>query len=128
REDATMYWNSEEQIIPHHHKPLVPREIFDKVQQLQEQKRRQLIEKDRVPHNLPEYSSTPFRNHLFCGHCGRIMHFYHCVNVRHHYAVYTCSSRKKNLKNACSYAPIRLNEILPTVKQALSEERRLALK
>ena len=31
------------------------------------------------------------------------------------------SSRKKNLKNACSYAPIRLNEILPTVKQALSE-------
>lgn len=128
REDATMYWNSEEQIIPHHHKPLVPREIFDKVQQLQEQKRRQLIEKDGVPHNLPEYSSTPFRNHLFCGHCGRIMHFYHCVNVRHHYAVYTCSSRKKNLKNACSYAPIRLNEILPTVKQALSEERRLALK
>ena len=128
REDTAMYWNSEEQIITHHHEPLVPRELFDKVQQLQEQKRRRLIEKDGAPHDLPEYSSTPFRNHLFCGHCGRIMHFYHCVNVRHHYAVYTCSSRKKNLKNACSYTPIRLSEILPAVKQALSEERRLALK
>lgn len=42
--------------------------------------------------------------------------------------MYTCSSRKKNLKNACDYTPIRLSEILPAVKQALSEERRLALK
>lgn len=128
REDINMYWNSDEQIIPNHHEPLVSRQIFDKVQKLQEQKRRRLIEKDGVSHDLPEYSSTPFRNHLFCGHCGRIMHFYHCVNVRHHYAVYICSSRKKKMNNACSYAPIRLSEILPAVKQALSDERRLALK
>ena len=128
REDINMYWNSDEQIIPNHHEPLVSRQIFDKVQKLQEQKRRRLIEKDGVSHDLPEYSSTPFRNHLFCGHCGRIMHFYHCVNVRHHYAVYICSSRKKKLNNACSYAPIRLSEILPAVKQTLSDERKLALK
>lgn len=125
--DTTSYWNSEEQIIPHHHEPLVPRATFDKVWKLQEQNRRRLIEKEGNSHDMPEYSSTPFRNHLFCGHCGSIMHFYHSIHVRHHYTAYICSSRKKKMENACSYAPIRLNEILPAVKQALADERGLAL-
>ena len=55
------------------------------------------------------------------------MHFYHDANVRHHYAAFVCSSRKKKLENACRYAPVRMSQILPNVKQALSDERRLAL-
>lgn len=126
RDYERLHRPGEKHIIPNHHEPIIDRELFDQVQERLEENRNRLQAKKKN-YDLPEYSATPFRKQLFCGHCGRPMYFYHDVRVHRHYTVYVCSSRSRKLDNACSYAPIQLNEILSAVKEVLLQERRFAL-
>lgn len=128
RDQEQQHRISEKQIIRDHHEPIISRKLFYQVQKRIEQNRPQRRTENQRTSDLTSFSASPFRKQLFCGQCGRPMYFYHDSRVQCcEYTVYVCSSRTRRLKNPCSYDPIRLSDIVPTVKESLLQERRLAL-
>ena len=49
------------------------------------------------------------------------------MSNRHPYSAYVCSSHRMKLPDACPKQSFRLDEIIPKVKEAIEQERKLAL-
>lgn len=120
------HWTGETQIIENHHEPLVSRQDFERTQTMLEL----LFEENRSnagkrPGTL--LPPTPFRNVVRCGHCGRSMYIVRHMSNRHPYSAYICSSHRMKLPDACPKQSFRLDEIIPRVKEAIEQERKLAI-
>lgn len=119
RDHSNRHREGAEQIIPDHHEPIISHEVYELAQKR--------IEASRKPvkrfRETPEYSSHPFRKHMFCGQCGRVA--YTRYSERNATA-YICSSHVNKLEGACHYPPIRLADILPDIRAAVLAEHTLA--
>ena len=120
------HWTGETQVIENHHEALVSRQDFERAQVMFEL----LFEENRSnagkrPGTL--LPPTPFRNVVRCGHCGRSMYIVRHMSNRHPYSAYVCSSHRMKLPDACPKQSFRLDEIIPKVKEAIEQERKLAL-
>ncbi len=124
--DASLKrWTGEEQVIEDHHEALVSKEDFERAQVMLEMLKADFKSKTTVRQE-PDMAPTPFVNVVRCGHCGRSMLHTRYKSTRTPYSTYICSSHRMKLPDACPLHPIRLDEMLPVVKQALLEERSLA--
>ena len=120
------HWTGETQVIENHHEALVSRRDFERAQVMFDL----LFEENRSnagkrPGTL--LPPTPFRNVVRCGHCGRSMYIVRHMSNRHPYSAYVCSSHRMKLPGACPKQSFRLDEIIPKVKEAIEQERKLAL-
>ena len=126
RECRKHHWTGEKLIVRNHHEALVSREDFERVQIMLEL----LFEKNRSDAlKKPGYKfpPTPFKYVMRCGHCGRPMQLQRYMSNRHPYSSYVCTSHVKHLENPCPPQKFLMEDIIPAVKDALLQERKMAL-
>lgn len=127
REAQKRFWTGKPQIVPDHHDPIISRKDFDRAQVMLNMLKQEWMERrKKKPASAPLL--TPFRNLVFCGHCGRSMFHLQYRSNRNPYSVYICSSHRYKLDNACPLQLIRLEDVIPEVQAALEKERLLAIK
>jgi hypothetical protein len=110
---ATKVPESEWVITPNTHEPLVPRELFSKVQ-----KRWEGNKELRAAYN--KHGENIFRGKLFCGHCGYAMQ----IQRYKRGAGYKCTTRHTHAKEDCghiSISEIVLKETLLTMLRKQAE-------
>lgn len=127
REAQKRFWTDKIQVVPNHHEPIISREDFDRAKLMLEMLKQEWMERRKKRETSPSLM-TPFRNLVFCGHCGRSMFHSQYRSNRKPYSAYICSSHRYQLDNACPLHPIKLADIIPEVRTELEKERLLALK
>lgn len=127
REAQKRFWTGKPQIVPDHHDPIISHKDFDRAQVMLNMLKQEWMER-RKKKSASAPLLTPFRNLVFCGHCGRSMFHLQYRSNRNPYSVYICSSHRYKLDNACPLQPIRLEDVISEVQAALEKERLLAIK
>ncbi len=112
------------------HEPVVSRELFDKVQELVEERKQQVIA-SRGKYDNVEKKGNKFDRILFCGDCGGRLKFYRRVDNRYgtvkvHYA-YLCPNSEAYGEKFCKKKRIKLQDLEQAVENALRMHMKLFL-
>ena len=112
------------------HEPVVSRELFDKVQELVEERKQQVIA-SRGKYDNVEKKGNKFERILFCGDCGGRLKFYRRVDNRYgtvkvHYA-YLCPNSEAYGEKFCKKKRIKLQDLEQAVENALRMHMKLFL-
>lgn len=112
------------------HEPVVSRELFDKVQELVEERKQQVIA-SRGKYDNVEKKGNKFDRILFCGDCGGRLKFYRRVDNRYgtvkvHYA-YLCPNSEAYGEKFCKKKRIKAQDLEQAVENALRMHMKLFL-
>lgn len=112
------------------HEPVVSRELFDKVQELVEERKQKVIA-SRGKYDNIEKRENKFDRILFCGDCGGRLKFYRRVNNRNRtvrvYYAYLCPNSESYGEKFCKKKKIRVQDLEQAVEDALRMHLKLFL-
>lgn len=112
------------------HEPVVSRELFDKVQELVEERKQQVIA-SRGKYDNVEKKGNKFDRILFCGDCGGRLKFYRRVNNRSRnvrvYYDYLCPNSESYGEKFCKKKKIKVQDLEQAVEDALRIHLKLFL-
>ena len=112
------------------HEPVVSRELFDKVQELVEERKQQVIA-SRGKYDNVEKKENKFDHILFCGDCGGRLKFYRRVDNRSGtakvYYAYLCPNSESYGEKFCKKKRIKMQDLEQAVENALRMHMKLFL-
>lgn len=112
------------------HEPVVSRELFDKVQELVEERKQKVIA-SRGKYGNIEKRENKFERILFCGDCGGRLKFYRRVNNKSRtvkvYYDYICPNSESYGEKFCKKKKIKLQDLEQAVEDALRMHMKLFL-
>ena len=112
------------------HEPVVSRELFDKVQELIEERKQKVIA-SRGKYDNVEKKENKFDRILFCGDCGGRLKFYRRVDNRSGiakvYYAYLCPNSEAYGEKFCKKKRIKLQDLEQAVENALRMHMKLFL-
>lgn len=113
------------------HEPIVGRELFNKVQELVEERKQRVIA-DRKKYGSVGKRENKFRHILFCGDCGGRLSFHRHVKKYpsgkiHVYYDYTCPNSKAYGEKFCKRKIIKVQDLEEAVEAALRVHIKLFL-
>lgn len=115
-----------DQVIEDHHPALVSKELFEKAQVIL--KAIKQVNKSTSPQSPISLSPNLYTHIIFCGSCGRKMHYSQFnAKGRFSYGVYRCPSVKYKHGEKCTVPNYLLEEINIEVQKKIDENRALAL-
>lgn len=112
------------------HEPILSRELFDRVQELVEERKQKVIA-SRGKYDNVEKKENKFNHILFCGDCGGRLKFYRRVDNRSGiakvYYDYTCPNSESYGEQFCKKKKIKMQDLEEAVKAALRMHMNLFL-
>lgn len=112
------------------HEPVVSRELFDKVQELVEERKQKVIA-SRGRYGNVEKRENKFERILFCGDCGGRLKFYRRVNNKSRtvkvYYDYICPNSESYGEKFCKKKKIKVQDLEQAVENALRMHMKLFL-
>ena len=112
------------------HEPVVSRELFDKVQELVEERKQKVIA-SRGKYGNIEKRENKFERILFCGDCGGRLKFHRRVNNRNRtvrvYYDYICPNSESYGEKFCKKKKIKVQDLEQAVEDALRMHMKLFL-
>lgn len=113
------------------HEPIVGRELFNKVQELVEERKQRVIA-DRKKYSSVGKRENKFRHILFCGDCGGRLSFHRHVKKYpsgkiHVYYDYTCPNSASYGEKFCKRKKIKVQDLEEAVEAALRVHMELFL-
>ena len=104
------------------HEPILSRELFDRVQELVEERKQKVIA-SRGKYDNVEKKENKFDHILFCGDCGGRLKFYRKVDNRNGiakvYYGYTCPNSESYGEQFCKRKKIKMQDLEEAVETAL---------
>ncbi len=101
------------------HKPLISREMFEKVQIIRAQAAAKYTSTTKEP-----YTENILRGRIFCGCCGKNMH----RQRKHAYYLYHCISNDRIGKDTCAVHPrIRENDLFNVILTIICQEAKTVI-
>lgn len=104
------------------HEPILSRELFDRVQELVEERKQKVIA-SRGKYDNVEKKENKFDHILFCGDCGGRLKFYRRVDNRSGiakvYYDYTCPNSESYGEQFCKKKKIKMQDLEEAVEAAL---------
>ncbi|MCD8380951.1 MAG: recombinase family protein [Lachnospiraceae bacterium] len=112
------------------HEPILSRELFDRVQELVEERKQKVIA-SRGKYDNVEKKENKFDHILFCGDCGGRLKFYRRVDNRSGiakvYYDYTCPNSESYGEQFCKKKKIKMQDLEEAVEAALRMHMNLFL-
>ncbi|MCM1411425.1 MAG: recombinase family protein [Lachnospiraceae bacterium] len=112
------------------HEPILSRELFDRVQELVEERKQKVIA-SRGKYENVEKKENKFDHILFCGDCGGRLKFYRRVDNRSGiakvYYDYTCPNSESYGEQFCKKKKIKMQDLEEAVEAALRMHMNLFL-
>ena len=112
------------------HEPILSRELFDRVQELVEERKQKVIA-SRGKYDNVEKKENKFDHILFCGDCGGRLKFYRRVDNRSGiakvYYDYTCPNSESYGEQFCKKKKIKMQDLEEAVEAALCMHMNLFL-
>lgn len=118
--------------VPDAHDPIISKELFDKVQQMFEDRAKTFKAKMDENAQLREQIKNPFRGKIYCGDCGKRMRFIKPTDKRYpidqNHAAYACGGYLDSGYARCSRHSIRYPVVADAVLSAIRAQIDVTLK
>lgn len=120
----------EYRIIPDAHEPIVSQELFDKVQAIFAETKKQVHKKEKKTESARNDITNLFKGRIYCGDCGKRMRFSKGRNLQGEYTYlnYACGGYIDTGYRSCTRHHTHYRDVCDAVFSAIRAQLELALK
>lgn len=126
----SKHWTPEDEwiVIENSHEPLVSKEIFDKVQELQAEGRKKYAESTKKSEKIREKFVNNLPGKVFCSDCGRVMRYRRSAsNGRERKPSATYNNQTCYQTNGCQFRTMAQTKLERIVVDSINSQIRMAL-